>query len=116
MKKRIRKTGEIVDVVTYSTPCGAIRNECDSVSYVDSQGNEHDRELGLNIFWDFESVEGELTTEIDWEHRRYETAKAAMIGLMAGHNAIYEAKKLAPMAIEYADALIAELKKGGKND
>ena len=33
MKKRIRKTGEIVDVVTYSTPCGAIRNECDSVSY-----------------------------------------------------------------------------------
>ena len=70
----------------------------------------------MNIFWDFESVEGELTTEIDWELRRYETAKAAMIGLMAGHNAIYEAKKLAPMAIEYADALIAELKKGGKND
>ena len=55
-----------------------------------------------------------IKSEIDWEHRRYETAKAAMIGLMAGHNAIYEAKKLAPMAIEYADALIAELKKGGQ--
>lgn len=54
-----------------------------------------------------------IKAEIDWEQRRYETAKAAMIGLMAGHNAIYEAKKLAPMAIEYADALIDELKKGG---
>ena len=53
--------------------------------------------------------------EIDWEQRRYEAAKSAMIGLMAGHNAIYEAKKLAPMAIEYADALIAELKKGGSD-
>ena len=53
-------------------------------------------------------------SDIDyWEQRRYETAKAAMIGLMAGHNAIYEAKKLAPIAIEYADAIIAELKKGG---
>ena len=28
----------------------------------------------------------------DWEQRRYELAKAAMVGLMAGHQAIYEAK------------------------
>lgn len=57
----------------------------------------------------------DFVTKIDWEQRRYEIAKTAMIGLMAGHNAIYDAKKLAPMAIEYADALIAELKKGGSD-
>ncbi len=47
----------------------------------------------------------------DWEQRRYELAKAAMVGLMAGHQAIYEAKKLASIAVQYADALIEELKK-----
>lgn len=47
----------------------------------------------------------------DWEQRRYEIAKAAMVGLMAGHQAIYEAKKLASIAVQYADALIEELKK-----
>ena len=115
MKRRIRKTGEIVDVISYNRYTNTARNsELDWVSYIDSKGMEHEHEKGLNIHWDFEDVEVELTTEIDWEQRRYETAKAAMIGLMAGHNAIYEAKKLAPIAIEYADALIAELKKGGE--
>ena len=47
----------------------------------------------------------------DREQRRYELAKAAMVGLMAGHQAIYEAKKLASIAVQYADALIEELKK-----
>lgn len=47
---------------------------------------------------------------IDWEQRRYEIAKSAMVGLMAGHNAIYEAKKLASVAMQYTDALIKELK------
>lgn len=48
---------------------------------------------------------------IDWEQRRYEIAKSAMVGLMAGHNAIYEEKKLASIAMQYTDALINELKK-----
>lgn len=114
MKKIIRKTGEIVDVIAWYNLMGAERDKDDSVSYIDSKGNECVKVEGLNLAWDFEDVEGELTTEIDWERRRFETAKAAMIGLMAGHNAIYEAKKLAPMAIEYADALINELRKGGE--
>ena len=50
--------------------------------------------------------------EIDWEQRRYEVAKNAMVGLMAGHQTIYEAYKLATVAMKYADALINELKKG----
>ena len=114
MKKRIRKTGEIVDVIAWYNLMGAERDRYDSVSYIDSKGNECVKVEGLNLAWDFEDVEEVLSTDIDWDQRRYETAKAAMIGLMAGHNAIYEAKKLAPMAIEYAEALIAELKKGGE--
>lgn len=51
------------------------------------------------------------TCNIDWEQRRYEIAKSAMVGLMAGHNAIYEAKKLVSVAMEYTDALIKELKR-----
>lgn len=50
--------------------------------------------------------------DIDWEQRRYEVAKNAMVGLMAGHHTIYEANKLATVAMQYADALINELKKG----
>jgi len=50
--------------------------------------------------------------KIDWEQRRYEVAKNAMVGLMAGHHTIYEANKLATVAMQYADALINELKKG----
>lgn len=54
---------------------------------------------------------GEPKNGINWEQRRYEIAKSAMVGLMAGHNAIYEAKKLVSVAMEYTDALIKELKK-----
>lgn len=53
----------------------------------------------------------EYEKEIDWEQRRYEVAKSAMVGLMAGHNAIYDADKLASVAMTYADALIKELQK-----
>lgn len=53
---------------------------------------------------------GEPKNGINWEQRRYEIAKSAMVGLMAGHNAIYEAKKLASVAMQYTDALIKELK------
>lgn len=54
---------------------------------------------------------GEPKNGINWEQRRYEIARSAMVGLMAGHNAIYEAKKLASVAMKYTDALIEELKK-----
>ena len=113
MKKRIRKTGEVVDVVTYSTPCGAIRNECDSVSYVDSQGNEHDRELGLNILWDFEDVEEVLSTDIDWEQLRIKAAVSALQGFASNPNSTSATdEELAKWSVSCADALIAELKKG----
>lgn len=72
MKKRIRKTGEIVDVITYYNLLGPERNDTDTVSYVDSKGEEHHKEKGLNLSWDFEDVEEVLSTNIDREQMRKE--------------------------------------------
>lgn len=61
--------------------------------------------------------------KIDWEKRRYEIACAAMAAFIAGpsyqfcvNNNYYEASPAGPLfvaedAVEYADALIEELKK-----
>ena len=53
MKARIRKTGEIVDIISFSGD--TLRGPIDSVSYIDSTGVEHVREP-LNRFWDFEDI------------------------------------------------------------
>lgn len=106
MKKRIRKTGEVVDVIAYSS-CHTRMND-DYVSYIDSKGEENHAVRGLNYYWDFEDVEEELHTDIDWEKRRYEIAKDIMAN-------IYDLSKedmYAHMAVLAADALISELGKG----
>ena len=96
MKVRIKKTGEVVNIADYAKV---------TLDRCDSYGNPV--ELG------FDEVEilQEPTSDIDWEHRRYEIAKNVLSGVVAneipGH---YE--QLAKIAILYADALIAELKKG----
>ena len=66
---------------------------------------------------DAENTATQAYKEIDWEARRYEIAKSAMNGILASaamyggcHQSSFEVSN---MAIYYADALIAELKKGG---
>lgn len=63
MKAKNRKTGEIVEIISYSSRtqrCDAV----DYVSYIDSKGNEHDRE-SLNLYWDFEVIPaGEQTNAV----------------------------------------------------
>lgn len=116
MKKRIRKTGEIVDVINYSAP-NLGREKDDYVSYIDSKGIEHVAEHGLNIHWDFEDVEEELTKEIDWEQVRIDASIAALKGFSSNpHNQMVDApiQKLSEWAVKAADALIAELKKREK--
>lgn len=50
MKKKFRKTGEIVDVISYNKYTTTKRNsELDWVSYIDSKGVEHEHEKRLNI-------------------------------------------------------------------
>lgn len=115
MKKRLRKTGEIVDVINYSASCLG-REKDDYVSYINSKGIEHVAEHGLNIYWDFEDVEEELAKEIDWEERRYEITKTIVHAQVSGpiipgvdpNPSIAASAKL---AVAFADALIAELKK-----
>ena len=65
---------------------------------------------------DAENTATQAHKEIDWEARRYEIAKSAMNGILASaamyggcHQSSFE---ISNMAIYYADALIAELKKG----
>lgn len=126
MKKRLRKTGEIVDVIDYDAFYRTDRDKGDWVSYVDSKGNEHYKEKGLNIYWDFEDVEEELTKEIDWKQVRIDAAIAAMKGILSGESLDITvndesqdfrsvALVISKAAVLYADALIAELKKGGKD-
>lgn len=51
MKAIFRKTGEIVDIISFSGL--TTRNpSLDYVSYIDSNGIEHNRE-NLNYYWDF---------------------------------------------------------------
>ena len=81
MKAKIRKTGEIVDVITYSGH--TYRSDIDVVSYIDSKGYEC-VDMKMNRFWDFEDGEEcYLSTKenlIDWEERRFQLVKAAMQG------------------------------------
>lgn len=130
---KIRKTGEIVEVLSYSAPLGTTRSKSDSVSYIDSKGGEHPSEKGKNFFWDFIEVadEKDFTNKpgIDLEQRRYELAKSAMNGILSDEDEVEYAcseatygkdenhlipNAIAQFAVACADALIAELKKEEK--
>lgn len=111
MKKRIRKTGGIVDVIAWYNPMGTERCMSDSVSYINSKREKHEHEKGLNIYWDFEDVEEVLSPDIDWEQRRYEVAKEVFASI---YDFTIDRINFAKYAVDAADALIAELKKGGE--
>lgn len=126
MKKRIRKTGEIVDVISFTAPFGTTRKDTrDFVSYIDSKGRERAK-VPMNIYWDFEDVEEVLSIDIDLEQRRFDIAKRCINGILANDEMVDLANdaglkkncrdiptNVAEMAVAFADALIAELKKGG---
>lgn len=116
MKRRIRKTGEIVDVISYNKYTSTARNpELDWVSYIDSKGIEHEHEKGLNIYWEFEHVEEVPNKDIDWEEVRIKATISALQGLASNPNSSFAADdELAKWSVSCADALIAELKKGGR--
>lgn len=113
MKKILRKTGEIVDVISYSNFYHSERDKMDSVSYIDSKGIEHHNERGLNLWWDFEDMEDVPNTDIDWEKVRIKAAISALQGFAASPQ-IASTDTLAKWSICAADTLIAELKKGGE--
>ena len=108
MKAIIRKTGEVVDVITYSGH--TYRSDIDVVSYIDSKGNEC-VDMKMNRFWDFEDVEEcYLSTKenlIDWEERRFELIKAAMQGNLP--TSAFDKETFCKYCISIADEMITQL-------
>ena len=105
MKARIRKTGEIVDVIAFksSETCP----EKDWVRYVDSEGLDLIQELNA--------------LAVDWEQRRYDLAKRYSIEFVKLQH--YQGRtecgilysKVVGWSVELADELIAKLKEGGES-
>lgn len=118
MKAKNRKTGEVVDIISYSQLSAAERcSGQDYVSYIDSQGVEHCKE-DLNYYWDFEPIDGMQGEDIHWQDVRERAAIAAMQGLLANSVLIGEyVTALRPKicvvetAVEHANMLVEELKK-----
>ena len=103
MKARIKKTGEIINVAEYAK---VVLDSCD--------GYGAPLELGL----DEVEILQENHDDIDWEQRRYELAKELMKGFASNpHNQCVDAttETLAQWSVGGADALIAELNKGGRD-
>ena len=119
MKARIRKTGEIVEIISYSG--NTDRNDVlDRVSYIDSNGVEHSREK-LNFYWDFESIqETSIAPNTDWQQVTNQAAIYAMQAMIANSSEIdyrgtsvykIDGEEIAKRAVEYAHSLVEELKK-----
>lgn len=112
MKAKLRKTGEIVDVIAYSSTTTRL-SAFDFVSYIDSEGVEHPNEKGLNFYWDFESISE--PEEDHWQDVRERAAIAAMQSLIReqydASNGYLFSQSIAADAVNYADALIEQLKK-----
>lgn len=127
MKAKIRKTGEIVDVICYSGSPNRRSDILDCVNYIDSQGVEHAESNHLNYYWDFEPIE--ITTDEHWQEVRERAAIAALQGtitilgssdryafrdiVVEGYNGKEKTypKEIAQFAAACADAIIEELKK-----
>lgn len=98
MKAKYKNTGEIVDV----EPAGSLN--CTVAVYQEKDGRK------------FPMYALEFEKGIDWEQRRYEISKdmmAAFLSNSCSNVYVGNPDEQAKSAVMYADALIAELKKGG---
>lgn len=113
MKAKIRRTGEIVDVICYGGSPLNRSDVLDYVNYIDSQGIEHTEPNHLNYFWDFEPIE--MANNEHLQDVRERAAIAAMQTLICkkydASNGYLFSTSIAFDAVEYANALIEQLKK-----
>jgi hypothetical protein len=110
MKAKIKATGEIINIADYAK---VTLDKCDS------WGNP------IELGFDEVEILQEPTSAIDWGQRRYEIAKTILHAIYIDDGNAeradtsglgFEYKDLkgsAQEAVRFADALIAELKKGG---
>lgn len=112
MKARNRKTGEAVDIIFYSQLSEAGRSSQDYVSYIDSNGVEHEKE-NLNYYWDFEPIDDTQDKEQHWQDIRECAAIAALQGILANTKLVDDFNDPgwnAARAVQHADKLIKHLK------
>ena len=103
LKAKVKATGEVIDV----EPSGTMQVLCGS--FITKDGR---RMPGTAL---------EFEKAIDWEQRRYEIAKAVIQGRLSNqYGDVLVGERnfagVAASAVEFADALIAELKKGVQNE
>lgn len=109
MKARIKATGDIINV---SQTESVITSRGVERQYI---SNSDGRRFYLQS--ELEFIPEKLQKDIDWEERRYEIAKDMMAAFERHNNNVSgfrNATEQAQFALECADALIAELKKGGE--
>lgn len=110
MKKKIRATGEIVDVVTYVG--GTTRTSMDEINCIDSKGEQ--KCLKLNYYWDLEDLD-EFSICDYWDNFRNEAALRIYAQRIAGlGSSVINAPKTMDIAIKEADELIMKLKNSKK--
>lgn len=74
MKRKIRRTGEIIDVITFNG--STIRSDYDQIQFYDSNGSVING--SLNYYLDTLPVDDE-NKDVDWEQRRFDLVKAYSI-------------------------------------
>jgi len=110
MKKKIRETGEIIDVITFIG--GTSRTSMDEVRCIDSNGEE--KCLSLNYYWDLEDLD-EFSIGDYWDNFRNEAAVRIYSHRVSGFgSSSINASKIMDIAIKEADELIMKLKNSKK--
>lgn len=74
MKRKIRRTGEIIDIITFNG--STIRSDYDQIQFYDSNGSVINE--SLNYYLDTLPVNDE-NKDADWEQRRFDLVKAYSI-------------------------------------
>lgn len=130
MKALLKSTKEIIDVhwndgwIKDTEPKAWLnRNEFDILGYTDEEVQERieqavktDRQEQLRKALESPGVITVTSENIDWEHRKYEIAKSAMVGILAspvipGVDPNPSVECVARHSMLIANALIEELKK-----
>lgn len=116
MSVRIKKTGEVVNLLDYDF--ANINAKNNYAKYIDGSGTVH--HVSGFYFQDVFEACGETENLINWEQRRYEVAKEVICAqitapIIPGVDLNTRISDIAKLTVMITDALIKELKKGGCN-
>ena len=116
MKTKIRKSGEIVNIISYYETFTENYLKY-NVVYIDSLGVQHSRDdIDYNEY--FESIEE--TQDKHWQDVRERAAIAALQGLLANPHSFYSGgtmkEDIVPTALSKGDALAWELEEEQKEE